>query len=240
VQRPTMEEDFFRRLSRPLVGAVIAACLSSAPAQPAKHPAGDRALVPASWKVRLDVTVKGGYVVSGGGAPITGDYSCRVLWEGRLEPDGDDFLLVHLRTEILEWRLRETSGPGGRESPLEAPAVPKPSLRMSYVLRDGREVEFFFELGGISVPLHASPLSIALEMPRSSGRAPGGRGQAYGNFVCRGSSRVAILETDLERQNPERHFSWDWRKERQYLRDGCALTVTQSHTVEAVVAVTVR
>jgi len=226
-----MEKGFFRRLSGPLAGAVLAACLFPGPALTAKH------LSP-WWKVLLEVTARGAYAVSGGEAPVTGDYTCRVLWEGRLEPDDEDFLLVHIRTEVLEWRLRESSGPAGREDILEAPEAPGPTVRMNYVLKDGQEVEFVFGLGGISIPLHASPLAIALELPRSSGRTPGGRGKAYGDFVGRGSSRVVIPESDLEQRSPKRHFSWDWRKERQYVRNGRILTVAQSHAAEAVVTVT--
>ncbi|MGB8958688.1 MAG: hypothetical protein WCC00_06705 [Candidatus Aminicenantales bacterium] len=232
-----MEKGFVPRLSRPLVGAVLAACLFSTPTLTAQPPAGISA---PWWSVRLEITAKGGYAVSGGEAPVTGDYVCRVLWEGRLEPDDEDFLLVHLRTEILEWRLRERSGPAGRESVREAPAAPGPAVRMNYVIKDGREVEFFFDLGGISIPLHASPLVVALEMPRSSGRTPGGRGRAYGDFVGRGSCRVVIPETDLEQRSPKRHFSWDWRRERQYVRSGRILTVAQSHAAEADVIVTVH
>jgi hypothetical protein len=226
-----MEKGFFRHLSRPLAGAALAACLFSSSALTAKHPAP-------WWEVLLEITAKGRYAVSGGEAPVTGDYVCRVLWEGRLEPDDEDFLLVHLRTEVLEWRLRERSGPAGRESVLEAPSAPGPTMRMNYVLKDEREVEFVFDLGGVSIPLHASPLAVALELPRSSGRTSGGRGKAYGDFVGSGSSRIVIPESDLEQRNPERHFSWDWRRERQYVRNGRILTVAQSHAAEAVVTVT--
>ncbi|MGZ5469573.1 MAG: hypothetical protein ACXWG5_10500 [Candidatus Aminicenantales bacterium] len=235
-----MEKGFLRRLSEPLVGAFLLACLSGTPAGPAGPPGAVLATGSSLWEVHLTVEAKGDYRIGGAGAPIAGEYACRLRWEGRLEPDEDDFLLVHLKTEVLEWRLRETAGSAGRETTLEAPAAPTPFLRMNYVLKDGREVEFFFELGGISIPLHPLPHALALELPRSSGRTPGGPGQAYGNFVCRGSSRVAIPEADLTRRKPERHFSWEWRKERQYVRDGRVLTVVQSHAAEAVVTLTAR
>jgi hypothetical protein len=228
-----MKKGLFRRLSGPLVGAALAACLLSSSTLTAKQPAP-------WWKILLEITAKGRYAVNGGEAPVTGDYVCRVLWEGRLEPDDEDFLLVHIRTEVLEWRLRERSGPAGRETVFEAPPAPGPTVRMNYVLKDGRDVEFVFDLGGISIPLHASPLVVALELPRSPGRTSGGRGKAYGDFVGRGSSRVVIPESDLAERNPKRHFSWDWRRERQYIRNGRILTVAQSHDAEAAVTVTVH
>jgi hypothetical protein len=111
---------------------------------------------------------------------------------------------------------------------------------MDYILKDGREVEFIFGLEGVPVPLHPSPLSIGLELPRSSGRTAGPPGQAYGDFVCRGSSRVAVPESDLLGTAPERRFSWDWRRERRYFKEGRTYVVTQSHAVEAVVALSVH
>ena len=189
------------------------------------------------WEVRLDVSVEGAYTVRGGGATLAGTYSCRSRWEGRLEQDGDDFLLVHIKTEVLEWRLRERSGPAGSDSVLEAPAGVRPDLLVNYVLKDGRKVEFVFDLKGVTIPLHASPISLPLELPRVPGCAPG---QDYCDFVLHGSSRVAIPETDLLGRSPERRFSWSWRRERRLTKGQAVLDAAQSHTAEVRVSVTAR
>ena len=187
-----MEIGRLRHLKQALAWVLPLACLLSGSSPSAGLPQEVRTGSSAWWEVRLVVAAEGDYIVKGGKAPIAGTYTCKASWEGRLEPDGDDFLLVHLKTEIQEWRLVERSGPAGHEIVLEAPAADKPTLRMNYVLKDGSEVEFVFELGGIRVPLLACPLSVPLELPRSSGRTAGPPGQGYGDFVCRGSSRVAI------------------------------------------------
>lgn len=232
-----MDKGFRGRFAPSLAAACLLAGLVTGPA-PAARPSGTGPDLSSTWwEVRLDVLTEGTYEVRGGGARLAGEYACRARWEGRLEQDGDDFLLVHLKTEILEWRLRERSGQAGRESILEAPAGLRPDLRMSYVLKDAREIEFIFDFAGLSIPLHASSLSVPLELPRTSGRAAGLPGQSYGDFVCRGSSRVAIPETDLLGRGPERRFSWDWRREKRSVKDGAVFTVTQSHTARAAVAV---
>lgn len=235
-----MEKGFLRRLPAVCAAAVLLAGLAvSVPrdgACPGAWPVGDSAW----WEVRLLVTAEGEYAVRGGEAPVRGEYTCRARWEGRLEPDGDDFLLIHLKTEVLEWRLRETSGVAGGEIVLEAPAEPAPDLRMSYVLKDGREIEFIFEIGGIPIPLRGSPLAVDLELPRSSGRTAGLPGRGYGDFVCRGSSRVVIPESDLLERAPERRFSWDWRREARYVRKGRAFFVTQGHSAETAVKLVAR
>ena len=226
-----MAKGFFRCLRAPLAGALLLAGL------PWSTPAAGGGSVKAGggtapwWEVRLSVAAEGKYVLRGDGPPVTGFYALEARWEGRLEPDAEDFLLVQIKTELLEWRLREGSGPAGRETVLEAADSPRPALRLIYVLKDGHEVEFAFELGEIAVPLRPSSLTIPLELPRSCGRA-------YRDFVCRGSNRVVVPESDLEERSPERRFAWEWRSEEQILRKGRAFFVEQGHTVKATVALT--
>ena len=110
--------ESLRRLSGALLWALLLACLAPELSPAAACPQDVQAGSSAWWEVRLVVTAEGEYSVKGGPTPVAGTYACKASWEGRLEPDGEDFLLVHLKTEILEWRLRETSRPGrARERP---------------------------------------------------------------------------------------------------------------------------
>src|SRR5512136_1301158 len=121
VLRKTMDKGFLRRLRAGLAGALLLAGWPLVPAAKAGRPADDRVAGPAWWDVRMVVTARGEYTVKGGRTPIAGEYACRASWEGRLESDGEDFLLIHLRSEVLEWRLRETAGAAGAQSVLETP-----------------------------------------------------------------------------------------------------------------------
>jgi len=225
-----MVQGFRRRLEAPLWGALLLMALPLSPARPGGGPvAPPREEGSLWWEVRLVVETRGTYTVRGDGPPVKGEYSLRARWEGRLEPDAEDFLLVHLRTELLEWRLREASGPSGREAMREAPASPRPALRLAYVLKDGHDIEFAFEIDGLDVPLRPSSVSVRLELPRSVGRA-------YADFVCRGSNRVVVPESDLMETARERRFSWDWRSAEQILRRGRVFFVEQAHTAEAAVS----
>jgi hypothetical protein len=255
-----MDKGFLRRLVRPLVGALGFACLAAIVAVPGAHPACPRFATtpfrsdqgdvlprerpsssPGWWDVSVSVSVKGEYTVRGAEGPIAGVFTYRARWTGRLELDSaGDFLLVHLGTEVLDWRLRETGRPGGHESILEATAATKPALRMEYLLKDGRDVEFVFGLGTILVPLHEPRLGLTLELPRTSSRQPGWPGRSYGDFVCGGSCRVAIPEADFTEAAPERRFSWDWRREKTQARGDRVVTLTESHAAEAVVTVIIH
>jgi len=226
-----MRKGFVRRLFRSLAGAWLVLGL------PGAFSFSRPSSGPAWWEIRLTATVKGGYAFKGGTAPVLGEYTCRARWEGRLEVDGDDFLLYHLNTEILEWRLKEKAARPGGESVLgEQDTAVQPILRLNYVLRDGTDIEIDFSLMGILVPLHPSPVKVALEFPRSEARRNLFPELSYVDFVTKGSNRVVIPGSDLKRPAAERTFSWDWRRDRRVAAGTGTCLVTERHSAEAVVS----
>lgn len=253
-----MEKGSGRRRFGPVYGTLAILCLAAAGIPSDKPP---RTIVPTEpgqavpkdpppgrvpsgrtwWDVSLAVSVKGEYTVDGPSSPSSGSYVYRALWAGRLELDSDDdLLLVHLGTEVLEWSLRESCRKDGRESMLEAASGSKPALRLEYLIKDGADVEFVFTIGDLKVPLHAPELAVALDLPRSSSRQPGPPGHGYGDFVRRGSCRVAIPQEDLDVQGPERRFSWEWGRDGELVRAGRPVKVTHRHSAEAVVRIAVH
>jgi hypothetical protein len=182
------------------------------------------------------MTVKGSYVIEGGEAPLHGEFTCRARWAGTIELDENDFLLYHLKTEVLEWRLAEKAGlPKGESRLLVEEASEAPLLRLNYVLREGANIGFDFEFREVSVPIHASPVKVNLEFPRSSEPAGLSPGSGYGSGVSRGSNRVVFPESDLERRAAERTFSWEWQREKRIAGDSGTFLITQKHRAEVVV-----
>ena len=225
-----MEKGFARRALGPLAGILLALALAAALSFSRPSPG------PSWWEVSLSVTVKGGYVIEGAGALLRGEFTCRARWAGTLELDGNDFLLYHLKTEVLEWRLAEKSGlPKGESLLLAQETSETPRLRLNYILREGSDLRFDYEFREVSVPLHASPVKANLEFPRSSGHAALSPGSGYRSCVSRGSNRVVIPGSDLERRAAERTFSWEWQREKRIAGDSGTFLVTQHHTAEAVV-----
>ncbi len=231
------------RLLLPVLAGVLV-LLGPGTASPQPRPASGPSSGPDCWEVRLLVSVRGEYSLSdrarkAGSGPVVGEYSFQARWEGRLEPDGDDFLLVHLKTDVLEWRLREKAGPQGRETHLEAPGSSAPELYLNYVLRDANSIEFDFGLEGlISVPLHDFPDKVRLLLPRSPARPDGIPGDHYDDFVFKGTNRIVLPATDLARRKPERDFSWEW--ERVIRLADPRFGFTHRHAVEAVVVLAAR
>ncbi len=182
--------------------------------------------------------MQGTYSLRGEEVPLSGEYSGRLLWEGRLEPDGDDFILVHVRSEVLEWRHREKAARDGAESVLEAPETARPALRLNYVLREHGEVTFDFEIEGTSVPLHRRSIELPLEMPRSA--RPPGFMPGYRDYVLSGSNRVVLPASDLKRRRPQRTFAWTWRRVDSLDKGPLNFVAIQSHSAEAVVSLARR
>jgi len=240
-----MEIGFKRDRIGPLVGALVA--LAMIPAAILAGQTGGPAPRPFPrpgrpwWDVSLTVSVKGAYTVRTPGSPVTGTYAYRARWKGRLELDSaDDLLLVHLGTEVLEWRLRETREAEGPESALGPADGPAPSLRVDYLIKDGAEIEFVFRLGGIPVPLDDPDLAVELDLPRSSSRQAGPPGHGYADDVKSGSCRVAIPQDDLRVQAPERRFAWEWSREREAGAAARLVRIAHRHSAEAIVSVIIH
>jgi hypothetical protein len=226
-----MPKGFVRTLFRGLPGSLLLLGLAGAVplSRPSPHPTW--------WEIRLTTTVKGGYVLKGGGTPVSGEYTCRALWEGRLELDSDDFLLYHLKTEIQEWRLEEKARRPEGESVLgEKDTDVKPAIHLNYVLNDGPDVEVDFDLMGVPVPLHSFPVKVALEFPSSGARRSLIPGSSYSDFITKGSNRVVIPRSDLLRSSAQRSFSWKWRRDKRVAAGAATCLVTEHHAAEAVVS----
>jgi len=220
-----------RRLVRTLAGIGLVLFL------PASFSYSRPSAGPAWWEIRLTATVKGAYSLRSGGAPISGEYTCRARWEGSLEVDGDDFLLYHTKTEILDWSLEEKAGRPGSETVLaEKDTDDKPILRLNYVLKDGPNVEVDFDFLGIPVPLHPFPVRVPLEFPSTNVRRDLLPELSYINFISRGSNRVVIPASDLGGSAAERKFSWEWRRARQVAAGTGSCLLTERHAAAAVVS----
>ena len=226
-----MNKGFTRRARGLLAGILLVLALATVLSFSRPSPG------PSWWEVSLSVTVKGSYVIEGGEAPLHGEFTCRARWAGTLELDGNDFLLYHLKTEVLEWRLAEKAGrPGGESLRLAQETSEGPRLRLNYVLREDSGFRFDYEFGEVAIPLHASPVKANLEFPRSSGHVALSPGSGYESRVSRGSNRIVIPGSDFERRSAERTFSWDWQREKRIVGGSGTFLLTQRHTAEAVVA----
>ena len=189
---------------------------------------------PTWWEVRLVVNIRGEYTVKVGGATFSGEYAYGALWEGTMEKDGQDFLLYHIRTEPQKWEVREKATQANAVRTLtEKDITAKPALQMKYILREGGELVFDFDVTGIPIPLAPAAEKFDLVLPCSRGHTD--QGAVYSLFLARGDNRVAVPDDRLERRSDERSFSWEWKRQQWALRDDATLFVSNRHKAEALV-----
>ncbi len=206
-----------------LSGLVLASFLVR-PAFPPKPP---------WWELRFLLEGRGEYAVTTGGVERNGRYTFTAAWEGVMEKDGPDFLLVRLKSEIRDWQIHETP-PEPDASIMISDKSPHPSLDLYYVLGEGDVVRLDFEMAGISVPLGEGGPKCALAFPCSGERAAALGG--YNESIIEGTNRIAIPRRELERSATEKRFSWKWKRRRWVSAEGGPVLLDDRHHAQAVVS----
>jgi hypothetical protein len=189
---------------------------------------------PPWWEVRIALTVRGDYTVKDFETTFAGEFTCRAQWEGSMEPDGPDFLLYRTRTDVPDWEILEKAAlPNATRILTQRETAEKPRLRLNYVIRQGRDLRFDFEVEGIRVPLSAWPEKFDLVLPRS--KESFGEGTGYDDFISKGTNLVSIGDDGLERDRSEKSFSWEWKRQHWAAREKGAVFVSGSHKVSVTV-----
>ncbi len=167
---------------------------------------------PRRWEIEIRLTTEGRYSVREGSCSFSGDFLYEAAWSGSLERDDDDFLLTHIRNEIVRWELEENAEPGeggGQAGLKELPE--KPVFRMNYVLTEGSRLRFDFAIEGFAVPRAASVNKFELAFPRTKSGAPGAVAAGYDGAVVQGSNDVCLRVIDIGRPRVDRSFRWIWK-----------------------------
>jgi len=192
---------------------------------------------PPWWGVRFTLNVRGTYAVKEPERTFAGDFTYKANWEGTVERDGEDFLLYHAKTDVQDWTIREKDTlPGSSRVLTEKDVSEEPRLRLNYILRQGQDVRFDFEVEGFQVPLGPSPEKFELVLPSS--REGAEEGTVYDASISKGTNRIRIAEDGLEKAGLEKSFSWDWKRQQWAVRENGAVQVAGSHKVTVVVTIT--
>jgi len=188
------------------------------------------------WDVSLTLTVKGDYTVKDAGSSFKGDFSYAASWAGTMERDGEDYLLYHLETSTLGWEARETGQPA-KGSPVltEKEAGVRPLLKLNYILRQGKNLEFDFVVESIPIPLAPSAGKYQLFLPCSREHVRDRSHLLYNEFVSGGSNGVAIPEDALAERLLEKTYSWQWKRQGWVLQEEEPVFVSSRHRAEVTV-----
>ena len=196
---------------------------------------------PPSYLIRMTVDVRGDYRMEDRSTRWSGTYAFVFSWEGMIEPDGEDFILIHNTCDLVSRRLEERAFGKDTIRVLTADDVPdRPELSVKYVLRDNGRIRFNFGVTGFEVPLNDAPETFPLVLPASAENADRPGGFNYSLFVKSGSNDITLDEKTIRSGPSEHTFSWTWAWQTRLLKEDTTLVQSNRHEVKVKLVFTPR
>jgi hypothetical protein len=225
-----MGKRFSRAVEATGVVAAVFSCALLAPAFRFSPKAG------LWWNVSLGLEVCGDYAFKGSGVSRAGDFSYEAVWTGTMEGDGTDFILYHVETRTLAWKIREGPDPA-KGSPIltEKETAARPVLKLNYILRKGNRLDVDFVVEPIPIPLVQSAEKFPLFLPCSGEHVRDRSDLFYNDFVSGGSNFVRIPLEALSASTFEKRFRWDWGSRGGVLGEDESAFISNRHSVEVTV-----
>lgn len=191
-----------------------------------------------AWNIRMTITVKGEYALEGWGH-ASGRYQMRFVWTGGLETDEDDYLLVHGRSDLEEWKAEESvAGPDGIRPLTTGDFGEKPELKVAYVLRKDGVLHLNFLVRGFDVPRSRPAGAFYLHLPASAENSDRPAGLNYNLFVKTGTNAVVLDDPRSSSQTQEKKFHWTWLHRTAVLWESAVLFEMNRHEADVTVVVT--
>ena len=225
-----------RRRKRPLGRAFLVLCLALPPS-----PAAPSGGAVSSWNVIMTLEVRGDYRAEGIGFKVVGAYDFAFRWTGTLEKDDEDYLLVHNRCDLTQWKIEENANVKGTARTLSTADFPgKPALNVNYILKleDGLHVDF--AVAGFLVPQTIAAHAFELIFPATHGNIAHFGGLNYDLFVQNGSNKVVIDEKAVLRGSADKAFDWTWKRQGWILSQDLAVLQANAHQAKAKIEITPR
>lgn len=162
------------------------------------------------WDIKITVSVTGEYGIDGQ-TRISGHYQLKFDWTGGLDWDGDDFVLLQGRNELVEWMAEESAvGPGGIRIMTTSDFDERPELNVAYVLRHGGGLHVSLIVRGYGIPRSLPNRIFYLYLPASAESQERPAGLNYNLFVKTGSNAVVLDDPAGSREPQEKKFHWTW------------------------------
>ncbi|MCX6566769.1 MAG: hypothetical protein NTW38_10195 [Candidatus Aminicenantes bacterium] len=191
-----------------------------------------------AWDIKMTISVKGEYALEGR-ERASGRYQMTFVWTGGLETDGDDYILVHGRSDLAEWKAEESvTGPDGIRLLTTGDFGEKPELNVAYVLRKDGVLHLNFLIRGFDVPRSLPADAFYLHLPASAENSDRPGGLNYGVFVKKGSNAVVLDDPCSSPKTREKKFHWTWLHRTMVFRENKALFEMNRHEADVTVVVT--
>lgn len=191
------------------------------------------------WEIALELETQGEYRFERPSGKVSGNFIYSVRWLGCMEEEDQDYLLYPIDSELLKWEARETAASPQAQSLLTTDAFKnKPSFRLKYILRKGRELHLDFVVLGITFPQSGAQEGFPLLLPSSEENDQHDAELAYNALVSKGSNRVWLEEAEIYGGPVKKRYSWSWKHQGWQLRQQETVFTAQSHKVEVRLLIT--
>lgn len=192
----------------------------------------------AAWGIKMKITVKGEYALDSR-ARASGRYQMTFVWTGGLEIDEDDYLLIHGRSDLVEWKAEESvTRPEGIGLLTTEDFSEKPELNVVYVLRKDGVLHLNFLIRGFDVPRSLPADAFYLHLPASAENQERPGGLNYCVFVEKGSNAIVLADPRSSPKIQEKKFHWAWLHRTAIFRENEALFEMNHHEADVTVVVT--
>jgi hypothetical protein len=187
------------------------------------------------WDVGLELEVRGTYELKNSEAARTGDFIYRAMWVGTMERDGEDFLLYQVGTTTHAWEAQEKTHRGKDVSVVtEKETASRPVIKLNYILRNGKHLDFDIVVEAIPIPLAPSKEKFSLSLPCSTEHVRD-RGLLYNEFITSGSNTIRVPAGALAENSFEKRFRWEWTRQGWILGEREPTFVSSRHRAEVTV-----
>lgn len=164
---------------------------------------------PLFWEVRLNLHIKGNYLVYDQNRRLEGSYSGHFRWQGLMEPDEPDIILYHWPTEVLSWEVLEKEKKEDREMTVSRSSNP-PQLKVGTFLRQEEAFWLDFVLENPADSSSPPPIESKIIWPASFIRNLIVNGLRYNDYLKNGSNKIAVPVNEMTKSEFRRNFSWKW------------------------------
>jgi len=186
----------------------------------------------------MTITVRGEYGLEGR-TNASGQYDFTFVWSGWLKSDGEDYLLLHERCDLVKWEAEERSnGPDGILLLTTNDFDERPELKVNYLLKTGKGLLLDFLIQGFEVPRSVPRDAFYLHFPASAENGSHEAGLQYNLFITKGSNSIILNDAALKKGGEEKKFSWTWRYRTGVQKKNQILFMTNRHEAEATLVVT--
>ncbi len=194
---------------------------------------------PIWWELAITLKTEGSYRVEEPGTSFSGTFRLAASWQGRMEQDENDYMLIRFRNDLTKWEILESPADSETYQTLtQEDTGAEPVFSVKYLLKKGDSLYLDLIAEGVFVPLNPFGEAFPLALPASEENAQGPQASEYNDHLVEGSNCVAIPEKEIYLGPVEKDFSWSWKRQEWTLRQDRAIFTSAGHQATVTVSIT--